>query len=192
MLPVYRGQLQCRGLGMPVGFWNDSDGRRYRAAYFERFPGVWTHGDWTRLTGQGGLIIEGRSDTALNPGGVRIGIAEIYRQVERLPQVKECVCVGQQWDDDIRVVLFVVLHKELLLNDALRQQIKDTLRINASPRHVPSKVIQVNDIPRTRNGKISEIAVRNTIEGRAVANTESLIDPDVLLEYRNLPELAVS
>ncbi|MEW7973004.1 MAG: acetoacetate--CoA ligase [Candidatus Thiodiazotropha endolucinida] len=220
MLPVYRGQLQCRGLGMavdvydaegtslynqsgemvckkpfpsmPVGFWNDSDGRRYRAAYFERFTGVWTHGDWTRITGQGGLIIEGRSDTVLNPGGVRIGTAEIYRQVERLPQVKECVCVGQKWDDDVRVVLFVVLQQELVLNEELRQQINDTLRINASPRHVPSKVIQVNDVPRTRNGKVSEIAVRDTIEGRAVANTESLINPDVLIQYRNLPELAVS
>ena len=217
LLPVRRGQLQCRGLGlavevfdadghsvlnepgelvctrpfpcMPVGFWNDPDGSRYHAAYFERFPGVWTHGDWTVLTGEGGLIIEGRSDAVLNPGGVRIGTAEIYRQVERLAQVQESVCVGQRWDDDVRVVLFVVLRDAAQLDDELRQTIRKTLRDNASPRHVPAKILQVSDIPRTRSGKISELAVRDTIEGRPLANTEALLNPQALEEFRGREEL---
>jgi len=217
LLPVRRGQLQCRGLGMavevfdaggqsvrdrpgelvctapfpcmPVGFWNDPDGSRYRAAYFERFPGVWTHGDWTVLTGEGGLIIEGRSDAVLNPGGVRIGTAEIYRQVERLPQVQESVCIGQHWEDDVRVVLFVVLRDGAAMDNDLRQTIRATLRDNASPRHVPAKILQVTDIPRTRSGKISELAVRDTVEGRPVANTEALLNPEVLSQYRDREEL---
>jgi len=217
LLPVRRGQLQCRGLGMavevfdadgrsvrdspgelvctapfpcmPVGFWNDPDGSRYHAAYFERFPGVWTHGDWCVLTGEGGLIIEGRSDAVLNPGGVRIGTAEIYRQVERLPQVQESICVGQRWEDDVRVVLFVVLRDGATLDDGLRRTIRTTLRDNASPRHVPAKILQVSDIPRTRSGKISELAVRDTIEGRPVANTEALLNPEALSQYRGRPEL---
>ncbi len=203
LLPVRRGQLQSRGLGMavdvfdvqgkrlrdqpgelvctrpfpsmPIGFWNDSDGRRYRAAYFERFPGVWTHGDWAILTDEGGLIIEGRSDAVLNPGGVRIGTAEIYRQVERLPQIQEGLCVGQRWQSDVRVVLFVVLCEGETLGEELRAAIRDSLRENASPRHVPAKILQVTDIPRTRSGKISELAVRDTIEGRPVANVEALL-----------------
>jgi acetoacetyl-CoA synthetase len=217
LLPVRRGQLQCRGLGMavdvfdadghsvrerpgelvctrpfpcmPVGFWNDADGSRYHAAYFERFPGVWTHGDWTTLTREGGLIIEGRSDAVLNPGGVRIGTAEIYRQVERLPQVQESICVGQRWEGDVRVVLFVVLRDGAVLDDALRQTIHTLLRDNASPRHVPAKILQVTDIPRTRSGKISELAVRDTVEGRPVANTEALLNPQALEEYRDREEL---
>ena len=217
LLPVRRGELQCRGLGlavevfdgdgnsvrgrpgelvctrpfpcMPVGFWNDPDGSRYRAAYFERFPGVWTHGDWTTLTDDGGLIIEGRSDAVLNPGGVRIGTAEIYRQVERLPQIQESVCVGQRWDDDVRVVLFVVLRDGAVLDDGLRQQIRQVLRDNASPRHVPAKILQVGDIPRTRSGKISELAVRDVIEGKTVNNTEALLNPEALDQYRDRPEL---
>ena len=217
LLPVRRGQLQCRGLGMavdvfdnaghslrdapgelvctrpfpcmPVGFWNDPDGGRYHAAYFERFPGVWTHGDWTILTPEGGLIIEGRSDAVLNPGGVRIGTAEIYRQVERLPEIQESICVGQRWEDDVRVVLFVVMRNGATLDDALRQRIRTTLRDHASPRHVPSKILQVTDIPRTRSGKISELAVRDTIEGRPVANTEALLNPEALDQYRDRPEL---
>jgi acetoacetyl-CoA synthetase len=217
LLPVRRGQLQCRGLGMavdvfdsdgqpvrnapgelvctrpfpsmPVGFWNDPDGSRYRSAYFERFPGVWTHGDWTLLTEEGGLIIEGRSDAVLNPGGVRIGTAEIYRQVERLAQVRESVCIGQRWDNDVRVVLFVVLAEGQTLDDELRDAIRDTLRRHASPRHVPAKILQVSDIPRTRSGKISELAVRDTVEGRAVGNTEALQNPSVLAEFRDRPEL---
>ena len=217
VLPVRRGHLQCRGLGMavevfdadgrslvdepgelvctrafpsmPVGFWNDADGSRYRTAYFERFPGVWTHGDWTMLTGEGGLVIEGRSDAVLNPGGVRIGTAEIYRQVERLPQVRESICVGQPWDNDVRVVLFVVLDAGVTLDDTLRDLIRRTLREQASPRHVPAKILQVDDIPRTRSGKISEIAVRDTIVGRPLNNTEALANPEVLAQYRDRPEL---
>jgi acetoacetyl-CoA synthetase len=215
--PVRRGQLQCRGLGMavevfdaegrsirgrpgelvctrpfpcmPVAFWNDPDGSRYRAAYFERFPGVWTHGDWTVLTDDGGLIIEGRSDAVLNPGGVRIGTAEIYRQVERLPQIRESVCIGQRWEGDVRVVLFVVLRDDVELDDQLRALIRKTLRDNASPRHVPAEILQVTDIPRTRSGKISELAVRDTVEGRPVANTEALLNPEALAQYRGRPEL---
>jgi acetoacetyl-CoA synthetase len=217
LLPVRRGQLQCRGLGMavdvfdadgknlrgqagelvctrsfpcmPVGFWNDPEGSRFRDAYFARFPGVWTHGDWTILTPEGGLIIEGRSDAVLNPGGVRIGTAEIYRQVERLPQIQESVCVGQRWEGDVRVVLFVVLRDCQVLDDALRQSIRRTLRENASPRHVPAKILEVTDIPRTRSGKISELAVRDTVEGRELANTEALLNPGALAQYRERPEL---
>ncbi|MGB5252956.1 MAG: acetoacetate--CoA ligase [Sedimenticolaceae bacterium] len=217
LLPVRRGELQCRGLGMavdvfdsagrslrnapgelvctrpfpsmPVGFWADPDGSRYRSAYFEHFPGVWTHGDWTVLTDDGGLLIEGRSDAVLNPGGVRIGTAEIYRQVERLPQIRESICVGQRWDDDVRVVLFVVLIEGARLDDRLRDAICKVLRENASPRHVPAKILQVKDIPRTRSGKISEIAVRDTIEHRTVANTEALLNPEALAEYADRPDL---
>ena len=217
LLPVRRGQLQCRGLGMavdvfdaggksvreqagelvctrsfpcmPVGFWNDPDGVRYRDAYFARFPGVWTHGDWTVLSAEGGLVIEGRSDAVLNPGGVRIGTAEIYRQVERLPQIQESVCVGQRWEDDVRVVLFVVLREGENLDDSLRESIRTTLRKNASPRHVPAKILEVTDIPRTRSGKISELAVRDTVEGRQLGNTEALLNPDVLAQYRDRDEL---
>ena len=175
---------------MPVGFWNDPDGSRYRSAYFERFPGVWTHGDFCLLTDDGGLIIEGRSDAVLNPGGVRIGTAEIYRQVERLPQVRESVCVGQRWGGDVRVVLFVVPAEGAVLDDALRDEIRRVLRDNASPRHVPAKILQVSDIPRTRSGKLSELAVRNAVEGRAVDNTEALLNPEVLEQFRGRPELA--
>lgn len=217
LLPVRRGQLQCRGLGMavdvfdgeghsvrnepgemvctrsfpcmPVSFWNDPSGERYYASYFERFPGVWTHGDWTVLTDEGGLIIEGRSDAVLNPGGVRIGTAEIYRQVERLPQIKESVCIGQRWDDDVRVVLFVVLADGVELDAALQTAIKTTLREHASPRHVPAKILAVSDIPRTRSGKISELAVRDVIEGRQVKNTEALLNPEALEQYRDRVEL---
>ena len=218
LLPVRRGRLQCRGLGlavdvfddagrslrnapgelvctrpfpcMPVGFWDDPDGSRYRQAYFERFPGVWTHGDFCILTDDGELIIEGRSDAVLNPGGVRIGTAEIYRQVERLAQIRESICVGQRWGDDIRVVLFVVPVEGVELDDALRAQIRRVLRDNASPRHVPAKILQVSDIPRTRSGKLSELAVRNAVEGRAVENTDALLNPEALAQYRARAELA--
>jgi acetoacetyl-CoA synthetase len=217
LLPVRRGQLQCRGLGMavavfdadgrsvvgqpgelvctrafpsmPVAFWHDPAGVRYRAAYFERFPGVWTHGDWTTLTAEGSVIIEGRSDAVLNPGGVRIGTAEIYRQVERLPQVLDSICVGQPWDNDVRIVLFVVLPGGVQLDETLRDLIKSTLRDHASPRHVPAKILRVEDIPRTRSGKISEIAVRDTVIGRPLDNTEALANPEVLAQYRDRPEL---
>ena len=215
--PVWRGEIQMRGLGMaaevfdddgrplrgrpgelvctkpfpsmPVGFWNDPDGRRYRAAYFERFPGVWTHGDWAEITPHEGIIIYGRSDATLNPGGVRIGTAEIYRVVEDFPEVLEAVCVGQEWEGDQRVVLFVRLRAGLTLDDELRQRIRRALRERCSPRHVPAKIIQVPDIPRTMNAKVSEIAVREVIHGRPVRNLGALANPEALDYFRDLPEL---
>ena len=218
ILPVHRGELQCRGLGMaveiydaqgrshteepgelvctrpfpamPIGFWNDPDGSRYRSAYFERFPGVWHHGDWARLTRHGGLVIYGRSDAVLNPGGVRIGTAEIYRQVERLDEVVESLAVGQQWGDDQRVILFVRLREGLTLDDELREKIRRVIRENTTPRHVPAKILQVSDIPRTLSGKIVELAVREVVHGRPVKNTDALANPDSLDEFRDRPELA--
>ncbi len=216
--PVYRGQLQCRGLGMavavhdetgrpcnvgekgelvctrpfpcmPLGFWNDPQGERYHGAYFARFPGVWAHGDYAELTAEDGLIIHGRADTVLNPGGVRIGTAEIYRQVEKVEEVLESLCIGQQWQDDERVVLFVRLRDGLTLDDALRRRIRDTIRANASPRHVPARIVQVQDLPRTRSGKLVELAVRNVVHGRPVTNPESLANPAALAEFEDLPEL---
>ena len=217
ILPVWRGELQCRGLGMkveiyddegrsvleqtgelvctapfpvmPIGFWNDADGARYRAAYFENFPGIWSHGDYAKITEHGGVIIYGRSDATLNPGGVRIGTAEIYRQVEQLPEILESLCIGQDWKDDVRVVLFVRLREGIVLDDALRDRICKQIRANTTPRHVPAKVIQVADIPRTISGKIVELAVRNVVHGRPVKNTDALANPQALELYRNLPEL---
>ncbi|HXV39482.1 MAG TPA: acetoacetate--CoA ligase [Steroidobacteraceae bacterium] len=218
LLPVWRGELQCRGLGMkvevrdeagrpitgergelvcaapfpsmPVGFWNDPDGRKYRAAYFERFPGVWHHGDYAILTERGGLVILGRSDAVLNPGGVRIGTAEIYRQVEQLPEVIESVVVGQDWQNDVRVVLFVRLRDGLALDDALRERIRRQVRANTTPRHVPAVILQVPEVPRTISGKVVELAVRETIHGRPVKNTDALANPAALEHFRNRPELA--
>jgi len=179
---------------MPVMFWNDPDGARYRAAYFERFPGVWHHGDWCELIehedGTVGLVITGRSDAVLNPGGVRIGTAEIYRQVETLPEIQEALVIGQDWDNDVRVVLFVRMKEGCALDDALRDRIRRTIRENASPRHVPAKIIAVADIPRTRSGKITELAVRDVVHGRPVKNVEALANPEALELYRDLPELA--
>ncbi|TAK55419.1 MAG: acetoacetate--CoA ligase [Gammaproteobacteria bacterium] len=217
LLPVYRGELQCRGLGlqvevwsdagkpvtgergelvcaapfpcMPVGFWNDPDGRRYRAAYFERFPGVWHHGDYALLTERGGLVILGRSDAVLNPGGVRIGTAEIYRQVEQLDEVLESVVVGQAHDNDVRVVLFVRLRDGVVLDDALRERIRRQIRANTTPRHVPARVLAVPEIPRTISGKVVELAVREVIHGRPVKNTDALANPAALEHFRNRPEL---
>ncbi len=218
LLPVYRGELQCRGLGMkvevwddegrpvtgekgelvctapfpsmPVGFWNDPDGSRYRAAYFEHFPGVWHHGDYALLTPRGGLVILGRSDAVLNPGGVRIGTAEIYRQVEQLDEVLESVVVGQDFDNDVRVVLFVRLREGQMLDDALRERIRRQIRANATPRHVPARIVQVPEVPRTLSGKVVELAVRETIHGRPVRNTDALANPAALEHFRNRPELA--
>jgi acetoacetyl-CoA synthetase len=217
LLPVYKGELQCRGLGMkveirsdagrvveeetgeltcslpfpsmPVGFWNDPAGEKYRAAYFETWPGIWSHGDYARLTEHGGLIIYGRSDATLNPGGVRIGTAEIYRQVEKLDEVLESICVGQDWQDDVRVVLFVRLRDGVSLTDELRQKIRHTIRLNTTPRHVPAKIVAVPDIPRTVSGKITELAVRQTIHGQTVKNTSALANPEALDHFRGLPEL---
>jgi acetoacetyl-CoA synthetase len=217
ILPVYRGELQCRGLGMavdvwssdghsitnepgelvctkpfpskPIGFWNDSDGERYHQAYFERFNNVWCHGDWAELTENNGLIITGRSDAVLNPGGVRIGTAEIYRQVERIPSVLESLAVAQDWEGDVRIVLFVLLKEGEALTESLENDIRQSVRKHASPRHVPAKILQVGDIPRTRSGKITELAVRDVINKRPIANTESLANPESLLEFTNRQEL---
>jgi acetoacetyl-CoA synthetase len=218
ILPVWRGELQCRGLGMavdvfddegrsrtdapgelvctrpfpsmPVGFWNDSDGSRYRAAYFERFPGVWHHGDWARLTPRGGVVIYGRSDAVLNPGGVRIGTAEIYRQVEKLEEIVESLAIGQDWGGDQRIVLFLRLREGLALDEALRDRIRRLIRDHTTPRHVPAKILQVKDIPRTLSGKIVELAVRNVVHGQPVKNTDALANPEALEEFRDRPELA--
>jgi acetoacetyl-CoA synthetase len=217
ILPVWKGELQCRGLGMkveilgddgrpvkgepgelactapfpcmPVGFWNDADGAKYRGAYFETHPGVWCHGDYAILTEHDGVIIQGRSDATLNPGGVRIGTAEIYRQVEQVPEVLESIAVGQEWQGDVRVVLFVRLREGIELDDALREVIRKQIRANTTPRHVPAKIVQVADIPRTISGKITEIAVREVIHGRPVKNTDALANPQSLDLYRDLPAL---
>jgi len=208
VLPVYRGELQCRGLGMkveilddaglpvreekgelacsapfpsmPVGFWNDPQGEKYHNAYFSKIPNVWCHGDHALLTEHDGIVIYGRSDAVLNPGGVRIGTAEIYRQVEQLPEVLESIAVGQDWDNDVRVVLFVRLREGATLDDALRDRIRKQIRDNTTPRHVPAKILQVADIPRTISGKITELAVRETIHGRPVKNTDALANPQAL------------
>ncbi|MDH4031806.1 MAG: acetoacetate--CoA ligase, partial [Chromatiales bacterium] len=218
ILPVYRGELQCRGLGMaveiwddsgnpvvgekgelvcthpfpsmPTGFWDDPDNERYRQAYFERFEGVWCHGDYAELTDHGGLIIHGRSDAVLNPGGVRIGTAEIYRQVEQLREVVESLAIGQEWQGDVRVVLFVRLREGLQLTEAYRQRIREQIRKNTTPRHVPAKIVQVDDIPRTISGKIVELAVRNVVNGLPVRNTDALANPEALELFRGLAELA--
>ena len=186
------GELACVAPfpAMPIGFWNDPDGAKYRAAYFERQPGVWCHGDYAKLTEHDGVVIFGRSDATLNPGGVRIGTAEIYRQVEQLPEVLESICIGQDWGDDVRVVLFVRLREGVKLDDALCDRIKRRIRDNTTPRHVPAKIVQVADIPRTISGKITELAVRDTVHGRAVKNTDALANPQALVLYRDLPELA--
>ncbi|MFI5177407.1 MAG: acetoacetate--CoA ligase [Vicinamibacterales bacterium] len=185
------GELVCRSPfpSMPVSFWNDPDGAKYHAAYFARFPGVWCHGDWIRTTEHGGYIIIGRSDATLNPGGVRIGTAEIYRQVEQLPDVVESLAVGQRWQGDERIVLFVRLAPGTTLDDGLRQRIAHQIRANTSPRHVPARIVQIADIPRTRSGKIVELAVRRIIHGQEVTNREALANPEALDLYRDLPEL---
>ena len=174
---------------MPVGFWNDPDGRRYRSAYFERFPGVWCHGDYVELTEHQGLIIYGRSDATLNPGGVRIGTSEIYRQVEVVDEVLESVVIGQEWQHDVRVVLFVRLREGVTLDDELTDRIKQQVRSKTTPRHVPAKVIQIDDIPRTKSGKIVELAVRQVVHGETVRNTDSLANPEALELYRDLVAL---
>jgi acetoacetyl-CoA synthetase len=186
------GELVCRNahVSMPLGFWGDEDGSRYRAAYFERFPGLWAHGDFAEERDSGGFVIHGRSDTTLNPGGVRIGTAEIYRQVEAIPEVLEAVAVGQDWQGDQRVVLFVRLVDGAALDDELERLIRARIRAGATPRHVPARIIAVAEIPRTRSGKISEIAVRDTIHGRPIGNDTALANPESLAAYRDRPELA--
>ena len=214
LLPVYRGELQCRGLGlkveilddagkpvrgekgelscaapfpcMPVGFWNDPDGAKYKNAYFSKVENVWCHGDHALLTEHDGIVIYGRSDAVLNPGGVRIGTAEIYRQVQQVPEVLESIAVGQDWDHDVRVVLFVRLREGLTLDDALRDRIRKQIRDNTTPRHVPAKILQVTDIPRTISGKITEIAVREAIHRRPVKTTDALANPQALEQFRHV------
>jgi acetoacetyl-CoA synthetase len=217
LLPVYRGELQCRGLGMkvavyddtghpvrgrkgelvclapfpsmPIYFWDDPEGKRYHAAYFERFPGVWTHGDFAELTEHDGVVIHGRSDAVLNPGGVRIGTAEIYRQVETLPEVLEAIAVGQEWKGDVRIVLFVKLRAGVSLDGELSNRIRQTIRTGTSPRHVPAVTLQVADIPRTVSGKPVELAVRDVIHNRPVTNLDALANPEALEYFRDLPAL---
>lgn len=217
MLPIYRGELQCLGLGMavdvfdeeghpvreergelvctapfpsmPVGFWNDPERTTYQRAYFERFPGVWAHGDFAEITAHNGLIIYGRSDAVLNPGGVRIGTAEIYRQVEKIDEVVDSIVIGQDWQDDVRIVLFVKLRDNMQLTEELINKIRLTIRQNASPRHVPAKILQVADIPRTISGKIVEVAVRQVVHGLPVNNLQSLANPKALDYFKNREEL---
>jgi acetoacetyl-CoA synthetase len=174
---------------MPLGFWNDPGDAKYRAAYYERFPGVWRHGDWCEITSHEGLIIYGRSDAVLNPGGVRIGTAEIYRQVEKLDEVVESIVIGQDWEGDVRVVLFVRLRDGMKLDAALAKRIKDTIRANTTPRHVPSVILQVPDIPRTKSNKIVELAVRAVVHGQPVKNSEALANPEALEHFKDRAEL---
>ena len=188
----HKGELVCRNNfpSMPLGFWNDQTGNRFKSAYFERFPGVWHHGDWAELTERGGLIIYGRSDATLNPGGVRIGTAEIYRQVEQLSEVKEAIAVGQEAPDgDVRIILFVRLIDNITLDPELREKIHYYIREGASPRHTPSVILEVSDIPRTKSGKITELAVRDVIHGRVVENVEALANPEALDQFRDREEL---
>jgi acetoacetyl-CoA synthetase len=216
--PVHRGEIQSRGLGMrvdifddsghpvrgdrgelvctapfpsmPVGFWNDPDGIKYRSAYFERFPGVWHHGDYAALTEHDGIVIYGRSDAVLNPGGVRIGTAEIYAAVESLSEIIEALAIGQDWNGDVRVVLFVRVKPAVVLDEPLKKKIRDTIRAHTTPRHVPAKIIAVPDIPRTLSGKLTELAVRNVVHGLAVKNIDALANPQALEHFRSLDELA--
>ncbi|WP_343573761.1 acetoacetate--CoA ligase [Pseudomonas sp.] len=215
--PVWRGELQCKGLGMavevwddagkpvrgekgelvcvrhfpsiPVGFWNDENNEKFLDAYFATFPGVWAHGDYAEETEHGGLVIHGRSDAVLNPGGVRIGTAEIYRQVEKIEQVLESIAIGQDWQGDVRVVLFVRLREGAVLDEALQERIRQTIRANTTPRHVPAKILEVADIPRTLSGKIVELAVRNVVHGLPVKNTDALANPQALELFRDRKEL---
>jgi acetoacetyl-CoA synthetase len=216
-LPVWRGEIQCRGLGMavdvydprgksmragkgelvctkafpsmPIGFWNDPHGTRLRAAYFEKFPNTWCHGDFCEMTSHGGMLIHGRSDAILNPGGVRIGTAEIYREVEKLPEVLESIAIAQKWRDDVRVVLFVRLAAGVRLTEELAERIRRGIRANTTPRHVPARILQVADIPRTKSGKLVELAVRNVVHGEPVDNREALANPEALELFRDRPEL---
>ena len=186
-----KGELVCKSPfpSMPLKFWNDKHDVKYKDAYFNKFLNIWHHGDYIERKKSGGFIIYGRSDTTLNPGGVRLGTAEIYSEVEKFMEIKESIVIGQTWDNDIRIILFIVLNPNYELNEELFIKIKKKIRKNASPRHVPDKVIAVNDIPRTKNGKIVELAVKNIIEGNVIKNKEALANPEVLEQYKNLKEL---
>jgi acetoacetyl-CoA synthetase len=215
--PVYSGEIQNKGLAldvkvfddkgnslknskgelvcvnpfpsMPLKFWNDKNDVKYKNTYFNKYKNIWHHGDFAEVKNSDGFIIYGRSDTTLNPGGVRLGTAEIYSEVEKFPEIEEAVVVGQSWDNDIRIILFIIMNRNCVINDNLSKKIKQQIRKNASPRHVPSKIIVVKDIPRTKNGKIAELAVKNIIEGNQIKNREALANPNILEEYKNLKEL---
>tara|TARA_B100000963_G_C22591093_1_gene655525 strand:- start:786 stop:1790 length:1005 start_codon:yes stop_codon:yes gene_type:complete len=215
--PVYKGQIQNNGLGMntdvfsdkgktlinkkgelvckspfpsmPIYFWNDKNNQKYISAYFKKFKNVWHHGDYAERKSNGGYIIYGRSDTTLNPGGVRLGTAEIYSEVEKFKEIRESIVVGQSWDNDVRIILFIIMSKNFSLTDSLINKIKNQIRKNASPRHVPRKIIVVKDIPRTKSGKIVELAVKNTIEGNRIKNIQALANPEALNQFRNIREL---
>ena len=215
--PVYSGEIQNRGLGMdvdifdergfsinnkkgelvckspfpsmPIKFWNDKDDKKYKAAYFEKYKNIWHHGDFATITKNGGFIIFGRSDTTLNPGGVRLGTAEIYNEVEKFKEIQESIVIGQSWKNDIRIILFVVLNKGYNLDNEIKNKIKNAIKINASPRHVPAKIIPIMEIPKTKNGKLVELAVKQTVEGRTIKNLEALANPDSLKQFKNIKEL---
>ena len=215
--PVYAGEIQNKGLGMdvdifdekgfsiqntkgelvckkpfpsmPIKFWNDEGEKKYKAAYFEKYKNVWHHGDFAKITNNGGFIIFGRSDTTLNPGGVRLGTAEIYSEVEKFKEIQESIVIGQTWKNDIRIILFVVLNKGYNLTDKIKDKIKKTIRTNASPRHVPSKIISILEIPKTKNGKLVELAVKQSVEGETIKNLEALANPDSLKQFKNIKEL---
>ena len=215
--PVYAGEIQNRGLGMdvdifdekgfsiqnkkgelvckkpfpsmPTKFWNDKGDKKYKAAYFEKYKNVWHHGDFAKITNNGGFVIFGRSDTTLNPGGVRLGTAEIYNEVEKFEEIQESIAIGQSWENDIRIILFVVLNKGYNLTDEIKDKIKKTIRTNASPRHVPSKIISILEIPKTKNGKLVELAVKQSVEGYKIKNLEALANPDSLKQFKNIKEL---
>ena len=188
-----KGELVCVNPfpSMPLKFWNDKKDQKFKNAYFNKYKNVWHHGDYAEIKNNGGFVIYGRSDATLNPGGVRLGTSEIYSVIEKFKEIKESIVVGQKWDNDIRIILFVVLNKKFNFNEDLKNKMKKRIRLEASPRHVPSKIIQVNDIPRTKNGKIVELAVKNIIEGNKIKNKEALANPDVLEEYKNIRELNV-
>ena len=215
--PVYKGEIQNNGLGMntdvfsdkgksllnkkgelvckspfpsmPKLFWNDKNNKKYKQAYFSKYKNIWHHGDYAERRKSGGYVIYGRSDATLNPGGVRLGTAEIYSVVEKFKNIKESIVVSQSWDNDVRIILFVVLNKPNTLNELFIQKLKKIIRSEASPRHVPAKILEVNDIPRTKNGKIVELAVKNMIEGNQIKNIQALANPEVLKQYKNIKEL---
>jgi acetoacetyl-CoA synthetase len=216
--PVYSGEIQNRGLGMdvdifseeglslkntkgemvckkpfpsmPIKFWNDEENRKYDSAYFKKYKNIWHHGDFAKITNNGGFIIFGRSDTTLNPGGVRLGTAEIYSTVEKLKEIQESIVIGQSWNNDIRIILFVVLNKDYILTEEIKSKIKKEIRSNASPRHVPSKIISILEIPKTKNGKLVELAVKQSVEGEKIKNLEALANPDSLKQFKNIKELS--
>ncbi len=186
-----KGELVCKKPfpSMPVKFWNDEDDKKYKSSYFEKYKNIWHHGDFAKITNNGGFIIYGRSDTTLNPGGVRLGTAEIYSVVEKFKEVKESIVVGQPWKNDVRIILFVVLNQGYKLDEKIKNKIKKEIKANASPRHVPSKIISILDVPKTKNGKLVELAVRQTIEGNPIKNLEALANPDSLKQFKNIKEL---